>query len=82
MDAIDKEIRDIEERWAEEERERKQRAAEALRAFLEMRASSLRDGTWKPRHVCRKCLRAILTLSPQLCCDEAKKNGDQWWVRP
>jgi hypothetical protein len=82
MDNIDLEIRDLENMWADQERDRLRRAAEAQEKFLEMRRATLRDGTWKPRHACKDCLRAILSMSPDLCCAEGKKTGDQWWVRP
>jgi hypothetical protein len=82
MDTIDRAIRDLEKMWAEQEREQKQRAAEAQEKFLQMRREMLLSGEWKPRHTCKDCLRAILSMSPKLCCAEGKKTGDQWWVRP
>ena len=78
---IDREIRDLEACWGQEDDDRTRRAAEAQREHLEMRRARLRSGEWKPRHRCPQCLRAILTMDPSLVCEYAKKDGDQWWAR-
>jgi hypothetical protein len=82
MDAIDKEIQGLMTSWTEETEEQKQREAQAQREHLERVRERLRSGKWKPwGHVCPVCLRAILTLQPELVCEEGRRNGAHWWRR-
>jgi hypothetical protein len=77
-DSIDREIESLEAAWEADKEEGLLRAAQAQRAHLEMRRKTLLNRTWVPHHRCPQCLRAILTMSPQTCCDVGK-NGDAWW---
>jgi hypothetical protein len=82
MDAIDRQIQELEAGWAAEEAQQKQREAEAQRAHLEKRRASLLDGSWKPwGHRCPRCLRAILTMDPSLVCEQGNQQGTHWWKR-
>jgi hypothetical protein len=85
MDAIDKEIAELQAGWDRDGEIQKQRRAEAQRKHLEMRRDTLRAGTFKPDCTCAACLRAVLTLRPELICDNGLQRGKDWgmwWVRP
>jgi hypothetical protein len=76
---VDSEILDIREDWANQEQEREQQRAEALRLRLEKRRETLRNREWKPDCTCDDCLRAVLTLDPSTVCEQGKRRG-QWWL--
>lgn len=75
------EIQNLEAGWTQIDEDRKQQAAKAQRALLEMRRDDLRNGTWTPSHRCPQCLAAILTMDPEKICDYARQHGPRWWTR-
>jgi molybdenum cofactor biosynthesis enzyme MoaA len=79
MDHIDEEIDALKARWATEEQERKQRAADAQMARLEAVRDRLRSGEM-PLHacLCTQCLRARLTCDPALVCEQGTRDAS-WW---
>ena|ERR1035437_8040609 len=79
MDHIDKEIQELKTRWETEEREQKQRQADAQMRSLEAVRDRLRSGEM-PLHscLCPQCLRARLTCDPSLVCEQGKRDAS-WW---
>jgi hypothetical protein len=74
-DDIDAQIDSLLADYASEKLAQDARAAEALRARLEIRKERLLSREWKPYCHCKSCLRAILLKQPSLACP----NSEQWW---